>query len=92
LLLRAVIINKQCVLTASGIEARRHGSGEACRFFLPDACQFWLQENLTVPNLKSVAELGIVVAYGITQREPGYAHEDVIAIDPPAGTLVVRGS
>lgn len=39
----------------------------------------------------SAAELGLVVTYDVVQREPGFGHEDVVAIDPPAGSLVARG-
>ena len=38
------------------------------------------------------AALGLTVNYIFDQRRPGYDHEQVISIDPPAGTLVARGS
>lgn len=40
----------------------------------------------------SAAELGLTVEYVALQREPGFGHEDVVRIDPPAGTLVPRGA
>lgn len=40
----------------------------------------------------SAASLGLIVNYIIDQMRPGYDHEQVVSIDPPAGTLVARGS
>ena len=40
----------------------------------------------------SASELGLTIEYEIDQRNPNFAHEDVISIGPPAGTLVKRGS
>jgi len=42
--------------------------------------------------VRSAADLNLVVEFIILQREPGFGHEDVVSIDPPAGTLVVKGS
>lgn len=41
---------------------------------------------------KSAAELDLIVNFDIAQHEPGYDHEQVIGIDPPPGTFVMRGS
>ena len=43
-------------------------------------------------NPPSAAHLGLVVEYIIHQVEPGYEHEQVMWTEPPAGTLVLRGS
>jgi len=40
----------------------------------------------------SAEQLGLVVEYEIEQLNPNYAHEEVISITPPAGTLVMRGT
>jgi hypothetical protein len=40
----------------------------------------------------SAASLQLLVTFVFDQREPGFGHEDVVSIDPPAGTLVARGS
>ncbi len=40
----------------------------------------------------SAAELGLVVELVIDQRNPLFGHEDVVSIEPPAGTVVRRGS
>jgi hypothetical protein len=40
----------------------------------------------------SAEQLGLTVEYEIDQRNPSFAHEDVISITPPAGTVVRRGS
>jgi len=40
----------------------------------------------------SAEELGLIVMFGILQREPGFEHEQVVSISPPAGTLVRPGS
>lgn len=40
----------------------------------------------------SAAQLGLNVELEIDQRNPGFGHEDVISIRPPAGTPVLRGS
>jgi len=42
--------------------------------------------------VRSAADLNLVVEFIILQREPGFGHEDVVSIDPPAGTLVAKGS
>lgn len=38
------------------------------------------------------SELGLTVEFEIDQRNPNFAHEEVISITPPAGTMVKRGS
>ncbi|MBK8460917.1 MAG: PASTA domain-containing protein [Micropruina sp.] len=38
------------------------------------------------------SSLGLIVEYEIDQLNPAFGHEDVISIDPPAGTAVLRGS
>ena len=40
----------------------------------------------------SAEQLGLVVEFVNFQQEPGFAHEQVISINPPAGALVQRGS
>ena len=35
----------------------------------------------------SAAQLGLTVEIIALQQEPGFAHEQVVSIDPPAGTL-----
>jgi hypothetical protein len=40
----------------------------------------------------SAADLGLTIEYEIDQRNPNFGHEDVISINPPAGTVVKRGS
>ena len=42
--------------------------------------------------LLSAAALGLTAEVVALQREPGFAHEEVVQIEPPAGTLVARGS
>ena len=42
--------------------------------------------------LLSAAALGLAVEVVPLQREPGFAHEEVVRLEPPAGTLVVRGA
>ena len=42
--------------------------------------------------LLSAAALGLTAQVVALQREPGFAHEEVVRIEPPAGTLVARGS
>ena len=42
--------------------------------------------------VRSAADLELLVDFVILQREPGFGHEDVVSIEPPAGTLVVKGS
>ena len=42
--------------------------------------------------LPSAAASGLTVEVVALQREPGFAHEEVVRIDPPAGALVARGS
>jgi hypothetical protein len=45
--------------------------------------------GLRVP---SASELELSVEFRIAQAEPGFAHEQVMSIFPPPGTLVKRGS
>jgi hypothetical protein len=40
----------------------------------------------------SAAEAGLTVTYEFVRQEPGFDHEAVVSTDPPAGTLVTRGS
>jgi len=40
----------------------------------------------------SAAELGILVAFEFVRQQLGFGHEDVVSIDPPAGTLIARGN
>ena len=40
----------------------------------------------------SAASLELIVDFQFDRQVPGFAHEDVISIDPPPGTLVKRGS
>ena len=40
----------------------------------------------------SAASLHLIVDFEFDRLQPGFGHEDVISIDPPAGTLVARGS
>ena len=40
----------------------------------------------------SAGELGLVTDIVPLQLEPGFGHEDVVSMEPPAGTLVARGS
>jgi hypothetical protein len=40
----------------------------------------------------SAAELGILVTFEFERLRPGFEHEQVISIDPPAGSLITRGS
>jgi len=40
----------------------------------------------------SAAELGILVAFEFVRQQLGFGHEDVVSIDPPAGTLIPRGN
>lgn len=40
----------------------------------------------------SAGELGLVVEYEFDQLNPGFGHEDVVSMTPPAGTPVRRGS
>jgi hypothetical protein len=42
--------------------------------------------------LQSAEALGLVVEYLFLRHHPGSAHDDVVVIDPPAGTLLPRGS
>lgn len=42
--------------------------------------------------LPSAAASGLTVEVMALQRKPGFSHEEVVQIDPPAGTLVARGS
>lgn len=40
----------------------------------------------------SAEQLGLVVQYEIDQRNPNFAHEEVISIKPPDGTVVMPGT
>jgi hypothetical protein len=42
--------------------------------------------------LPSAEAIGLVIEIVPLQREPGYEHEEVVSMEPPAGTLVARGS
>jgi hypothetical protein len=41
---------------------------------------------------KSAADLGLTVVYNESRQVPGFGQDDVVSIDPPAGTLVARGA
>jgi hypothetical protein len=43
-------------------------------------------------STKSAEELGLVVQFDIDQRNPNFAHEEVISIKPPEGTVVMPGT
>jgi hypothetical protein len=43
-------------------------------------------------SIQSAAQLGLIVRFDFDRLNPGFGHEDVISISPPAGTLVTRGS
>jgi hypothetical protein len=43
-------------------------------------------------NVVSAEELGLQVVFEFDQQHPGFGHEDVISIDPSAGTVVFAGS
>ena len=43
-------------------------------------------------STRSAEELGLVVQYEIDQRNPNFAHEEVISIKPPDGTVVMPGT
>lgn len=40
----------------------------------------------------SATELELTVVFETVRRRPGFSHDDVVSITPPAGTLVKRGS
>ena len=40
----------------------------------------------------SAADLGLTVVYLDARQVPGFGQDDVVSIDPPAGTFVVRGT
>ncbi len=40
----------------------------------------------------SAAALGLTVEFASVRQQPGFGHEDVVSIEPPAGTLVAKGS
>jgi hypothetical protein len=48
-------------------------------------------DDMGMVNL-SASELGLNVVFSFIQRAPGFAHEEVISISPPAGSLVSRGA
>lgn len=39
----------------------------------------------------SADQLGILVTFDFVRNHPGLEHEDVVSIDPPAGSLIPRG-
>ncbi len=43
-------------------------------------------------NILSAEALGLRVSFEFAQREPGFAHGEVISISPPAGTVINAGS
>jgi hypothetical protein len=43
-------------------------------------------------DILSAHDLGLRVHYEYTQQEPGYDHEQVVSISPPAGTVVAAGT
>jgi hypothetical protein len=43
-------------------------------------------------HLASAESLGLSIEIIALQREPGYQHEEVVSLEPPAGTMVARGS
>ncbi len=45
--------------------------------------------GLTLPSAQA---LGLVIEIIALQREPGFGHEDIVSMEPEAGTLVARGS
>lgn len=45
--------------------------------------------GLTLPSAKAI---GLVIEIIALQREPGFGHEEIVSIEPEAGTLVARGS
>ncbi|MGB3433933.1 hypothetical protein [Achromobacter sp.] len=45
--------------------------------------------GLTMPSAKSA---GLVIEIIALQREPGFGHEEIVSMEPEAGTLVARGS
>ena len=45
--------------------------------------------GLTMPSAQS---LGLVIEIIALQREPGFGHEEIVSMEPEAGTLVARGS
>jgi hypothetical protein len=48
-------------------------------------------DDMGMVNL-SASELGLVVVFSFIQQAPGFVHEQVISISPPAGSLVARGA
>jgi len=49
----------------------------------------WLTQEVVRP---SAEQLGLLAEFVTVRQEPGFALEQVIAINPPAGTFVQRGS
>lgn len=43
-------------------------------------------------RVKSASDLGFVVEYTILQADPRFGHGDVVSIEPPPGTVALRGS
>jgi len=41
---------------------------------------------------RSAAELDIRISLDFVRQQPGFGHEDVVSMNPPAGSLVARGS
>jgi hypothetical protein len=49
----------------------------------------WLTQEVVRP---SAEQLGLLAEFVTLRQKPGFAHKQVIAINPPAGTFVQRGS
>ena len=49
----------------------------------------WLTKEVVRP---SAEQLGLLAEFVTLRQKPGFAHKQVIAINPPAGTFVQRGS
>jgi hypothetical protein len=45
--------------------------------------------GMSIPSAESI---GLLIEIIPLQLEPGFGHEEVVSMEPPAGTLVVRGS
>lgn len=43
-------------------------------------------------EVESAENLNLVVNFQFDRQRPGFGHEDVISINPPAGTIVAKGS
>ena len=44
------------------------------------------------PATRSAEELGLIIEFAFDRLNPAFQHEDVVSIDPVAGTAVKRGS